>query len=45
MYTATSSGSSVGGTNINGSDREVVDITEWGIFRSNEVVVGLVELK
>ena len=30
-FTATSS--SVGGTNISGSDREVVDLTHWGIFR------------
>ena len=33
----------VGSTNISGSDREVVDLTGWGTFRSSEVVVGLIQ--
>ena len=43
MYTATSS--SVDGTNISGSDREVVDLTGWGIFGSSEHRVVFINLK
>ena len=41
MFTATDS--SVGGTNISSNDREVVDLTGWGTFRSSEVVIGLIK--
>ena len=34
---------SVGGINISGSDREVVDLTGWGTFRSSEVISGLIK--
>ena len=37
--------SSVGGTNISGSDREVVELTGWGTFRSSEVIIGLTKGK